>query len=161
MIIGFKSYSLISIISTVGMIFNAIQKQETFFHTVVYLTSQKINLLIFFNFILVVLINLGGFLVWVFFDHIRTIESKVSIFSLIVNKIQHSIVHSRQVSKEALSFLIVDPDIAQYIWHIQVYIVDDFVLFLGNSLASLQTQWLPDQSWFSRQNGALQVARAL
>jgi len=60
---SFKSYSVITVFSTVGMIINAIQKHETFFHIVVYLTSQKINLVIFFNFLLVTLINLGGFLV--------------------------------------------------------------------------------------------------
>ena len=78
--ISFKSYSLLSTVTTVGMIMNAIQKHETFFNIVVYLTSQKINLLIFFNFLVVILINLEAFLVWIFFDQIRTIESKVIFF---------------------------------------------------------------------------------
>ena len=66
-----------SIVSTCGMIFNAIQKYETFYNIVVYLTSQKINLLIFFNFLVVTLINVINLLVWIFFEQIRTIESKV------------------------------------------------------------------------------------
>lgn len=75
--LSFKSYSIVSIVSTVGMIINAIQKNETFFNTVVYLTSSKINLVIFFNFLVVTLINLGNILVWIFFVQIRSIESKV------------------------------------------------------------------------------------
>ena len=74
----FHSYSVLSVLSTIGMILNAIQKHETFFNIVVYLTSQKLNLLIFFNFIVVFLANLGGILVLVFFDKIRSIESKVN-----------------------------------------------------------------------------------
>jgi hypothetical protein len=75
----FQSYSLLSVATAVGMVFHAVQKQEgSFFNTVVYLTSQKINLLIFFNFFTVILINMASVLIWLFFDQIRTIESKVS-----------------------------------------------------------------------------------
>lgn len=77
--INFKLYSLVSTVITGVMIGNAIQKYETFYNIVVYLTSQKINLVIFFNFLSVCLINFVNLLVWVFFDQIRTIESKVSI----------------------------------------------------------------------------------
>lgn len=76
--INFKLYSLISTIITGVTIGNAIQKYETFYNIVVHLTSQKVNLVIFFNFLLVILINFVNLLVWVFFDQIRTIESKVS-----------------------------------------------------------------------------------
>jgi hypothetical protein len=69
--LSFQFYSFFSIVSTVGMIIHAIQKQETFFNTVVYLTSSKINLLIFFNFLVVGLFNLGNFMVWIFFNQIR------------------------------------------------------------------------------------------
>ena len=78
-VINFKVYSFFSLVITVGMVMNAIQKYETFYNIVVYLTSQKINLLIFFNFLMVVLINIVNTLVWIFFDQIRTIESKVSL----------------------------------------------------------------------------------
>lgn len=62
------------------MIFHAYRKQDgSFFNTVVYLTSQKVNLLIFFNFFIVLLINVANFLIWVFFDEIRVIEYKVSV----------------------------------------------------------------------------------
>lgn len=77
--ISFKAYSFVSICSTIGMIFHAVQKQETFFNTIVYLTSSKINLLIFFNFLVVSLFNLGNLLVWIFFMEIRSIESKVRV----------------------------------------------------------------------------------
>ena len=80
--LSFKAYSFISIISTIGVIFNAIQKHETFFNTVVYLTSSKINLLVFFNFLVVALFNIGNILVWIFFSQIRSIESKVSNASI-------------------------------------------------------------------------------
>jgi len=78
---SFKLYSLVSVVSTAGMIINAIQKYETFYNIVVSLTSQKINLLIFFNFLVVVLINLVNLLVCIFFEQIRTIESKVRLVS--------------------------------------------------------------------------------
>lgn len=78
--INFKSYSFVSVILTVGMIINAIQKHDTFFNTIVFLTSSKINLLIFFNFLLISLINLGNILVWIFFTNIRSIESKVCFY---------------------------------------------------------------------------------
>ena len=63
--INFKSYSLLSVVFTVGMVAYAVQKHETFFNIVVYLTSQKINLVIFFNFLVVVIFNLEAFLVWI------------------------------------------------------------------------------------------------
>ncbi len=75
--IGSLIYTVCSTAATGGVIYNAIQKQETFFNTVVFLTSQKVNLLIFFNFLVVVFMNIGNFLVWIFFDKIRSIESKV------------------------------------------------------------------------------------
>ena len=46
--ISFQLYTFVSVVSTIGMIINAIQKYETFFNTVVYLTSSKINILVFF-----------------------------------------------------------------------------------------------------------------
>ena len=75
----FRSYSLMSVIAAGAMVLHAVEKQEgSFFNTVVYLTSQKLNLLILFNFFAVVLVNLTSLLIWIFFDQIRPIESKVS-----------------------------------------------------------------------------------
>jgi hypothetical protein len=55
--------------TAVAMVVNAINKQEgSFFNTVVYLTSQKINLLVFFNFFIVVLVNSTAIMIWIFFD---------------------------------------------------------------------------------------------
>jgi hypothetical protein len=86
--LSFKFYSYVSILSTVGIVVNAIQQYTTFFHIVVFLTSSKINLLIFFNCLLVGLINVGNLLVWIFFSEIRPIESKY-----IVDKSQKKIFH--------------------------------------------------------------------
>jgi hypothetical protein len=75
---NFKTYTLLSLACTFGIIAHAFQKQEgSFFNTVVYLSSQKLNLLVFFNFFVVTLINLTNILIWVFFDSIRSIEYKV------------------------------------------------------------------------------------
>lgn len=77
----FRTYSVLSVATTLAMVAHAIDKQEgSFFNTVVYLTSQKVNLLVFFNFFVVTLVNMAGVLVWIFFDHIRAIESKVRHF---------------------------------------------------------------------------------
>jgi hypothetical protein len=74
----FRVYSLVSVATTAAVVLHAVQKQEgSFFNTVVYLTSQKLNLLILFNFLVVLLSNLTAVLIWIFFDHIRPIESKV------------------------------------------------------------------------------------
>eukprot|EP00347_Sterkiella_histriomuscorum_P024413 403331202 len=86
--INFKLYSLISALITFITISNSIQKYETFYNIVVHLTSQKVNLVIFFNFLSVVLINFINLLVWVFFDQIRTIESKY-----IMDKSQKKLFH--------------------------------------------------------------------
>ena len=82
------------------MVVHAVQKQDgSFFNTVVYLTSQKINLLVFFNFIIIVLVNAASLLIWIFFDQIRSIESKVS---LLLFNITPLIVHHGQVLEEDL-----------------------------------------------------------
>jgi hypothetical protein len=76
--LNFKTYTVLSLVGTFGIIAHAFQKQDgLFFNTVVYLSSQKINLLVFFNFFVVALINLTNILIWVFFDSIRSIEYKV------------------------------------------------------------------------------------
>ena len=68
-LISFTSYSLVSVMTAVAMVVHAINKQEgSFFNTVVYLTSQKINLLVFFNFFIVVLVNSTAIMIWIFFD---------------------------------------------------------------------------------------------
>jgi hypothetical protein len=77
-VVNFRNYSLFSAVTAFAMIAHAYQKQHgNFFNTVVYLTSQKVNLLVFLNFFLVSLLQIGNILVWVFFDSIRTIEIKV------------------------------------------------------------------------------------
>ena len=109
--LGFYFYSFLSMTATVGVIYNAIQKQETFFNTVVFLTSQKINLLIFFNFLVVVLMNLGNFLVWIFFDKIRSIESKV----ILLFDSSTTVVHNGQESEESLSLPLASLDPEKYL----------------------------------------------
>ena len=78
-LVNFRNYSIFSAVTAFAMIAHSYQKQDgNFFNTVVYLTSQKVNLLVFLNFFLVTLLQMGNILVWVFFDSIRTIELKVS-----------------------------------------------------------------------------------
>ena len=95
----FQSYSLLSVVTAFAMIVHAVQKQEgSFFNTVVYLTSQKINLLVFFNFFVVALFNMAGIMIWIFFDSIRSIESKVRLFDCnlhqyLMDKSQKKIFH--------------------------------------------------------------------
>jgi hypothetical protein len=80
----FRVYSLASLVTTAAMVLHAVRKQEgSFFNTVVYLASQKINLVILFNFLIVLLSNLTSVLIWIFFDHIRPIESKV-VFARVI-----------------------------------------------------------------------------
>ena len=106
---NFKTYTLLSLAGTFGIIAHAFQKQEgSFFNTVVYLSSQKINLLVFFNFFVVTLINLTNILIWVFFDSIRSIEYKVT--TIIAWWSRKSLVFDGQVVEKNLSLLAASPD---------------------------------------------------
>jgi hypothetical protein len=51
-------------------------ENKTVFSTLVNLTSHKLNLLIFFNAIIVVLVQFSNLLIWIFFGDIRIIEQR-------------------------------------------------------------------------------------
>lgn len=83
----FNLYSAASLLVPVWIVSVAVNEHKTAFSTLVDLTSFKLNLLIFFNGVVVLLLLFSNFLTWVFFGDIRIIEQKVSdssIFSLIL-----------------------------------------------------------------------------
>ena len=77
----FKVYSAASLIVPIWIVAVAISEHKTTFSTLVDLTSFKLNLLIFFNGVMVLFILFSNFLTWIFFGDIRIIEQKVSSFS--------------------------------------------------------------------------------
>lgn len=68
-----------SVAVAIWILIKAITTQKTFFDTVVYLTSSKLNLLIFMNCIVSILFTIVKMLVFVFFGTIRTVEVKVRV----------------------------------------------------------------------------------
>jgi len=70
----FKIYSLASLLVPIWIVGNAVAEHKTMFGTLVNLTSFKLNLLIFFNGIVVLLMQFSNFLIWIFFGDIRIIE---------------------------------------------------------------------------------------
>lgn len=70
----FKIYSAVSLIVPVWIVAVAVSEHKTTFSTLVDLTSFKLNLLIFFNGVMVLLILFSNFLTWLFFGDIRIIE---------------------------------------------------------------------------------------
>jgi len=63
-----------SLIIPFMIVTDAVKSHETVFGTLVYLTSQKVNLLIFFNGVVVVILLFTNLLIWIFFGDIRIIE---------------------------------------------------------------------------------------
>ena len=76
----FKIYSLVSLVVPVWIVVRAVAEHKTAFGTLVNLTSFKLNLLLFFNGVVVLLIQFFSFLIWAFFGDIRIIEQKVCRF---------------------------------------------------------------------------------
>ena len=74
----FTIYSVGSFLVPVYIVLDAVAKHKTAFNTLVNLTSFKLNLLIFFNGIMMMLIQFSNLLIWIFFGDIRIIEQKVS-----------------------------------------------------------------------------------
>jgi len=74
--ISFKTYSFLSVLTTAAVILRTTTLHRNFFDSVVILTHEKINLVIIFNFIVVILMNFGNLMIWMFFNEIRMIESK-------------------------------------------------------------------------------------
>ena len=78
--IYFAVYTVGSTLATITLVENAVSLHGNFFDVVVDLTSSKINLLIFLNFLLCILLNIYNVFVYLFFGTIRATESKVSPF---------------------------------------------------------------------------------
>lgn len=72
----FGAFSTISIAVPLGIVLKTIQRERTFFDMVIYLTSSKLNLVLFLNCLAVILTNAANLLVTCFFRQVRTVESK-------------------------------------------------------------------------------------
>ena len=77
----FNIYSVASFLVPVYIVVDALAQHKTAFNTLVNLTSFKLNLLIFFNGIMMMLVQFSNLLIWIFFGDIRIIEQKVRPFS--------------------------------------------------------------------------------
>lgn len=80
----FRVYSLVSILSTVLLIQRGFSEHAKFYDRVVVLTSNKLNLVLLLNCVVVVLSNFAALFVYLFFTQIRTLEAKVSALLLTV-----------------------------------------------------------------------------
>ena len=74
----FKFYSVVSLVVPCYIVANAMNNHDTLFGLLVYLTSQKLNLLIFFNAVFMIVVLFTNMLIYVFFGDILIIEQKVS-----------------------------------------------------------------------------------
>ena len=72
----FTGYTIASVLVAAYLIYAAVQEHKTTFARLVSLTSQKLNLLIFLNAIVVVLVQFSNLLISLFFGDIRIIESR-------------------------------------------------------------------------------------
>ena len=72
----FFAYTCISLAVPIYIVNKAVNEHDTIFGTLVDLTSYKLNLMIFFNAMLMLLVQFSNWLVWLFFDDIRIIEQK-------------------------------------------------------------------------------------
>ena len=75
----FNIYTVVSLAIPIWIVTKAIQENKTAFSTLVELTSFKLNLLIFMNAVIVLLVQFSNLLVWIFFGDIRIIEQKYVI----------------------------------------------------------------------------------
>jgi hypothetical protein len=86
----FAAYSVGSTLATIALVENAVSLHGNFFDVVVDLTSSKINLLVFLNFLLCILLNMYNLFVYLFFGTIRETESKVRPYLTITLLIVHN-----------------------------------------------------------------------
>lgn len=73
-LLTFKLYSFVSLLLTGGAVINSYTLHSQFFPTVLYLTTQKSNVLILCNFILMIGITLLLRIISFFFGEVREIE---------------------------------------------------------------------------------------
>lgn len=72
----FTIYTALSTFAAAYLVYSACRDHKTVFAILVSLTSYKLNLLIFFNFLVVLLLQFSNLLVLMFFGDIRIIESR-------------------------------------------------------------------------------------
>jgi hypothetical protein len=79
----FGVYSVLSIGFTASLVISEVQTKKFLLEVVIALTTSKLNLVIFMNFLVVLLTNAANLLIYIFFGEIRPNESKVTYpFSL-------------------------------------------------------------------------------
>lgn len=76
--IAFVSYAVLSAGFVASLLWRAVMTQKNYYDACLLITSSKVNLVMIFNMLLVVLLSFARFLVWLFFGQIRTNESEVS-----------------------------------------------------------------------------------
>lgn len=74
-----------SILSTAYLINKAVNEQSNFYNRVVVLSSNKLNLMLLLNCVVVILTNAANIFVYVFFSQIRILEGKVIKLVLVSN----------------------------------------------------------------------------
>jgi len=75
----------VSILSTAYLINKAVNEQSNFYNRVVVLSSNKLNLMLLLNCVVVILTNAANIFVYVFFSQIRILEGKVIKLVLVSN----------------------------------------------------------------------------
>lgn len=73
-----------SILITAYLINKAINEQSNFYDRVVVLSSNKLNLMLLLNCVVVILTNAANIFVYVFFSQIRILEGKVNKLVLVL-----------------------------------------------------------------------------
>jgi hypothetical protein len=74
----FGVYSVLSIGFTASLVISEVQTKKFLLEVVIALTTSKLNLVIFMNFLVVLLTNAANLLIYIFFGEIRPNESKVT-----------------------------------------------------------------------------------
>ena len=69
-------YTIVSVVTPLWIVATTFNQHKTIFGTLVSLTSFKLNLLLFFNMVVVLLVQFSNLLIMVFFGDIRIIEQK-------------------------------------------------------------------------------------
>jgi hypothetical protein len=79
----------VSILSTAYLIHKAVNEQSNFYDRVVVLSSNKLNLMLLLNCVVVILTNAANIFVYVFFSQIRILEGKVIKLVLVSNSLSN------------------------------------------------------------------------
>ena len=80
----FKYYIALSILATFGAVYNSYVSHTQFYPTILYLTTNKINRTILFNFVLMMVSKFLIFLIYLTFGEIRELEKTVKLTPYLV-----------------------------------------------------------------------------